>query len=262
MQRFDEDSVDLLIDNIGFCAANIIHPACGKDLAGRFHEELEENGRALGILRILLDGDAELFYADLLGNAQSRRRYLALCARERHRDPHGSCSRSGPFFDALAAQCPELAVEIAALSPATWDEDAEYEDDYCHARFFHRYVAGDAPPEELAAIVARFEVAVEGAPSARLDLCKALLAREQGAFDGAFEALLDERLAEIEREKKGRAEEELTVAIGTHVFVEGLGVLWVAARAGFKTRREYPLCPALARVPRRAPIPPDLFASI
>lgn len=262
MQRFDEGSIDQLIGNIEFCVANLVHPACSIDLAGQFYEELAENGRALAILRILIDADPELFYSDLIGNAQAMRHYLARCAREQYRDPCGACSRSEPFFDAVASRCPELAIEIAALSPKMWLEGAEYEDDYCYAHFFHRYVTGGVPTSELEAILTRFELATEGALCPRLDLCKAFVTLDQAAFDGAFSALLEERFAEIEREKKGRAEEELTVAIGTHIFVEGLAVLWVAEGAGFKTRREYPLCPALARIPRTAPVPEDLFESI
>lgn len=262
MQRFEEGSVDQLIDHIEFCVANLAHPGATVDLVGPFYEELADTGRALAILRILLDADQERFYSDLIGNAQARRHYLARCSKERYRDAHGACSRSEPFFDALAAQCLDLAIQIAGLSPPAWLEEAEYEDDFCYAHFFHRHVSGGATRSELASIVARFEAVLEGAPSARLSLCKAFLDVDQALFNAAFDAMIEERLAEIEREKRGRAEEELTAAICSHVFIEGLAMLWVAQRAGLATRREYPLCPALARVRRAAPVPEDLFDSL
>jgi hypothetical protein len=262
VKEINDKTPDVIADNIDFCMVNIEHPDCTLDLAGRFYEEMTTNLRAMAISYLLLHADTDAFYAELTISAQARRHYLTRCVKGRYSDFYGACSRWDPFFDALAARNAAIAHDIASLSPADWLDGAEYEDDYCYARFLHRYIANDATRVELQALLDRFESALEGAPSSRLALCKSLLARDQKAFDKAFEDLLADREAEIDEERSGIAAEEVCAALGTYLFVEGLGVLWVAENAGFKTLREYPLCPALARMRMMEPAPADAFPPV
>lgn len=262
MKELDESTPDLIVEEIDFCMANIEHPGCSLALAGRFYDEMSASLRAMAISYLLLDADTNAFYTELVISAQARRHYLARCAKGGYADFYGVCSRWDPLFDALAARAASIARDIASLSPADWLEGAEYEDDYCYARFLHRYIAGDAQRHELEAILARFEAALEGASSARLALCKALLDRNQAAFDAAFDELLTDRSIEVEEERTGRAVEDVCAAVCTYVFVEGLGLLWLAESAGLKTQREYPSCPALARLPMTEPWPADNFPPI
>jgi hypothetical protein len=262
MHQLDDNSPAVIADGVDFCMANIEHPECTVDLAGRFYEGITTHLRAMGISYLLLDGAADAFYAELTISAQARRHYLARCAKTGYSDFHNACSRWGAFFDALASHAGGLAADIARLSPADWLAGDEYEDDYCYARFLHFTIAGGAAPDELEAILVRFEAALEGAASPRLAVCRALLVRDQAAFDTAFDELLLERRAEIAEERAGIAEEDICAALGTYVFVEGLALLRIAEGAGLKTRREYPLCPALARVPLGAAPPADTFPPI
>ncbi len=262
MKEIDASSPSLIAEEIDFCMANIEHPECTLDVAGRFYEEMGTNLRAQAISCLLLDADTDAFYSELTISAQARRHYLARCVKSGYSDFYGACSRWDPFFDALATHNDALARDIASLSPKDWLDGAEYEDDYCYARFLHRYIADDSARDELEALIVRFEKALEGAPSARLAICKSLLARDQKAFDEAFEDLLTEREVEIEEERNGIAEEDVGAALRTYVFVEGLAILWVAERAGLKTLREYPLCPALSRVPMTGSPPVDEFPQV
>jgi hypothetical protein len=259
MKAFDDHSMAIVAGQVDFCMANIEHPDCTLDLAGRFYEEMSASQRGLAILYLLQHADTGGYCAELCISAQARLHYLARCAKAGYRDGYAACSRSEPFFDALAARHPALARDIAALSPQDWIEGAEYEDDHCYARFLHRWVIGGATRAELDALITRFEKALEGAPSARLSLCKSLLNRDQEAFDVAFMDLLQERNAEIELEKCGVAAEDTAAAACTYLFIEGLGILFVAEGAGLRTLREYPLCPALARLPADEPPPADPF---
>jgi hypothetical protein len=258
----DDDGPDLVADEIDFCMANIEHPGCTLALAGRFYEDLAAGLRAMAISYLLLHADSDGFHIELIISGHARRHYLARCAREGYSDFHRASSRAESFFDAVAAHDWDLARDIAALSPPEWLEGAEYEDDSCYARFLYRYLSSEVIPAELEALLVRFEVALEGASSARLDLCKALLGRTQKAFDAAFDELIMERQAEIEEERSGIAGEDVAAALRTHVFIEGLAILAIAERAGLQTGRDYPLCPALARLPMTEPRPADTFPPI
>ncbi len=266
MKEIDASTPYLIADEIDFCLVNIEHPECTLDVAGRFYDEMGTSFRAMAISYLLLDADSDAFYAELILSAQARRHYLARCARSGYSDFYGACSRWDPFFDALASKSRALAHDIASLSPGDWARPgAEYEDDYCYARFLHRFLADDVTRAELVALLGRFERALEGASSPRLDLCKALLEKEQKAFDEAFEALLTDRGIEVEEEAqraRGRRTSALRLLLYRYVFVEGLGILWVAENAGLLTRREYTFCPALARVAMTEPPPVDQFPRI
>ena len=104
----------------------------------------------------------------------------------------------------------------------------------------------------------RFEAALQGVPSGRLEVCRALRAEDRGAFEVAFESLV----ADWEQACAGmalRAEEEATVAAGTQVFVEGLACLRLAEHVGIRTALAFKGCPPLARGPRKRPPIEDPF---
>jgi hypothetical protein len=258
MKTIDQSSPAQVAAAVDFCMANI---EASPDLhfAGRFYEELGLNLRAMGIAYLLVYADPDAFYHELTLGGQARRHYLARCAKDGHADFYGATSRGDGFFDALAAKDLGLARDIGLLSPAAWRAKGEYEDDFCYVRFLQRFIAPDPDPAELAALLVQFERALDGAPSVRIDVCRALWSRDPAAWKKAFAALLDAREAEVAEERDGIAAEDLAAALRTHVFVEGLALLFIAEGLGLRTAREYPLCPALARVPRAEASPPDPF---
>ena len=172
-------------------------------------------------------------------------------------------SLSEPFFDALAANQWNLAVDIALLLSQSWQEEEEYEDDFCYAHFFHQYISfsSDSPPG-LSNILDQFENSLEGAASTRLNLCKSFLARDQRSFDEAFEELLDERISQIETERSSALGEEIAFQTEQYIFVEGLAILRMAERVGLAIQRDYVVCPGIARLPMKKAFPDDGYPKV
>jgi hypothetical protein len=190
-------------------------------------------------------------------SGHARRAYLRRCQRARYADYFIALSRSEAALDAAAAGAGELAQEIFSLSPPDWRPGDEYEDDYWYQRFVGVVLSG-APGDRRDLVLARFgAVAKDG--SARLAVCRALHRRSSADFDAAFMDLLQERQEEIASDA-GRAEEEVAVALGAKVFVEGVALVRLARRAGLETALEYPMCPALALADGPPPEPKDEFA--
>jgi hypothetical protein len=257
VQPYGDDTFEELVGNMDLMTGNFLAPECPLDDAGRFYQQYCDAARAHAILRILIDSDPEGFFADLIDGAQTRRHFLARCAKAGFRDVFASCGRCTSFFDALVAEDYDLAKEISDLSPDDVIAGEEYEEDFCYMRFLFLFAkCGNTAGAELDGILARFEKSLDGAWSSRLDVCRALRAADADAFALAFESLLLDRENEI-RDMRGRAEEEVPVALDSQLFVEGLALLRLADREGLATERQYPGCPAIARRHRRDRIEPD-----
>jgi hypothetical protein len=257
MLSFNEESFEVLAGEVAFCLANIRHPDATLQLAGPFYEDAAEALRGHAILRLLIDGDGDAFSNDLVMSAQARRAYLRRCAQANYADHFIALSRSGSLLDAVAGDDPALAAEISRLSPTAWRPGEEYEVDFCFQRLLALTLVG-APAEGVAGALEQYDKAAEGS-GARLRLCRVIHDRDAAAFDGAFRAVLAEREAE-NQDDKSLADERLAVALGTKVFVEGIAVLKIARRLGLPIAMEYPMCPALALLPREPAKPEDEFA--
>jgi hypothetical protein len=206
--------------------------------------------RALGSIVLLTRGDVSRFRVNLAAAAELRRDYLRAAARvplnEAGRE--FAAGRSAGLFDALAAGNAGSAREIAALAPASWRADCEYEDDHCWARLVGLAVAGGEAVAQAAPLLERFEAALRGADSARLAVARAFVHDDAAAFATAFEALLDERGREIDDAIEAGEMDDPVVLAGRRVFVEGLALLALAQARGWPTEREYLYCPSIARV--------------
>ncbi|WP_437585655.1 Imm49 family immunity protein [Sorangium sp. So ce1000] len=217
--------------------------------------ELSGKLRALAIMVLLVKADSDRFYHNLIRSGLVRETYLRRCRDEVFSGHHRVSGRIASLLDSIAAGEIPLARRIAALSPAEHRQGHEYEDDYCYAQVLHLWVADPARDEGIAPILDYFEAFLEGRTDPRLDCCRALWTREQKPFDEAFDALLAERVAETEAAIERGQEEEPSVVSQRYVSIEGLALLRLAEARGLSTRREYPLCPSLARVPMVMPFP-------
>ncbi len=253
MQRFDDDDLDEAREDVGFLVRNLLHSQCTLAHAGRYCEAIVEAQRSVALLELLLHADAAVFADELAVGAYARRHFLRRCAKSSFADHYTCASRADGLFAALAAGQLGLAREIGALSPAGPRANEEYEEDFWYARFLFAMLEPLAP----APVLKELERSLEGEGSARLDVCKALAARDPAALDEALEALLEVHAEDVANERLGPAQEEAGRAAATHVFVEGLALLQLAGHLGIETRAEYPFCPAIARVPRDRPAPAD-----
>ena len=163
--------------------------------------------------------------------------------------------RYGPLVDAVAAGDFESARRIAELSPDAL-QLGEYDDDYHYAQALHRLVQGDPPVDEVESIADDLETFLNGEPSARLDVVRALIRRDQDAFDRAFEDLIYDFEESVRKAKERAQLEEPTILAQRVVFVEGLAILKLAQMQRLETASEYPYCPSLARRPMQVPLKP------
>ena len=106
-------------------------------------------------------------------------------------------------------------------------------------------------------LIEQFEKVLDGQPSARLDVCRALLNRDQAAFDEAFDNLIHEHEAQIEADKARFQLEEPEVMSQRLIFVEGLAVLRLATLHGLKTESDYLFCPSIARLTEAVAVPEE-----
>jgi len=206
--------------------------------------------RRMGIAKLLMSGLPDEFFADLARSARAFLYFLEGCD-----DGAKVTSRAEPFFDAIACRDVDGAMRIARASRPAWQEGREYEDDFLYVWFLMQRFAVRAVAAELEAILARWELVLEGNRDVRLDLCRALLRGDQEAFDEALETLIAGRqreLAELLEAERCLPEDVPTTA---KVWVELLALLRLAEEAGLRTPLELPLAPSVARRVDRARLP-------
>lgn len=225
---------------------------------GRVSVELCGKLRALAIVALLTTGDSDKFLHDLIRSGRVRETYLARLSQAGYQtDHHLASGRFDGLIDAIASGDFELAHRIAWLSPRVWEPTREYEDDFCYAQILHRLVHGVQAASVYQPFLDRFDAALRGQPSPRLDVMRALVARSQPDFDAAFEALLQGRRDEIQANIARSQIEEPQIAAERSVFIEGLAVLRLAGIVGLTTQDDYLYCPSNARLPLREPVPSE-----
>jgi len=213
--------------------------------------------RTTGVAALLFDLDVDEFHHMLIRSGLTRV-YLLQNTSDDEKAASRYCriTRSNGLFDAVAAGQFETARRIVSLSPAKWNRRLEYEDDYCYIRFLHETV-WNAKPMVREEVLNRFADVVADDTVSRCDVCRALLDKDDEAFDGAFSNILDDWAAEIEFQSKSISRDEVEFAAAQHVFVEGLALLRIAEGEGIETLDEYPYCPHEARQPMQTPFPDD-----
>jgi hypothetical protein len=227
---------------------------------GQLGAELENFSnyfQGLAITHLLTDADLEQFKLYLTRSGYARRYFLSRSARDGNTgDPRLALGRTEAFLDAVAAGQMALAREIARLSGDLWNPDWEYEDDFCYFLFLHRIVGGlgSAGAEHLEEILARFKRALEGGKSLRLNVCRAILARDAEAFRTGLFALMEKRQEELFslRERLQQVEPQGCVCWArSFVSIEGFALMRLAEGAGIprlEPDAEPELCPAEGRI--------------
>lgn len=232
------------------------------DEAGHLYEGLVDAFEGLAIGKMLLEYDAELFRDRLVYAASARRQFYQVCLRDEATPLHRARSRTDALFCAITARADAYVRDLVRLSPPGWVPDGEYEDDYC----YHAIVSSEVDPDaadlpDIETLLGRFETALEGASSARIDVCRALAADDPAAFREAFADLLVERATWANELSVSRSDQPAFL-MSRHVFVEGLALLVIAEGRGWPMPDRYAYCPEPARLGPPTAAPDDLLADI
>jgi hypothetical protein len=214
--------------------------------------------QAVAICELLLDDEVDAFLHLMVRSARTR---LWLLRRAKGQvDYPGTImkpSNTRGLFAAVLSKDWMLAREIAELSPTVWDDQIEYENDHRYARFLHRRLAGDPVPVQRT-LLHEYARSLDGDEPPRFRLCRALLDADRAEARKAFADLLHERKAELEELAETQGGDELFTPLAS-IYVEGLAWLRLLEAAGLPTKKEYPLCPRLARPDTVPPYVPDGF---
>lgn len=213
------------------------------------------NHRLIGIGSLLLLCDTETFQSHLY---RSGRAFLALGAPMDGAWPV-ALSRAAPFFDALAAFDLEGARELAVHAPRSRRADSEYEEDFLYVRFLMDHCLLGHPEHEARQTLERFEAVLQGSEEPRLDVCQAMLAREEERFQEALQRMVSAQLRRYAHLcERGRLPQE-TWATEAKVCVEGLALGVLAKRVGLRMPDEHPGLPSVARCRQPPTAPPDAW---
>lgn len=214
--------------------------------------------RSIAIIALLSKGDPTLFAQNLIRSGRVRLAYLQRLRRERvENDHHRASARVDGLMDTVAASDLGLGRRIVVASRSSWLRGAEYEDDFCYAQLIHRLVLQEPDEAAANALIEQFEKVLDGQTSARLDVCRALLNRDQAAFNEAFDNLIREQESQIAADKARYQLEEPEVMSQRLIFVEGLAVLRLATLHGLKTEPDYLFCPSIARLTEAVAVPEE-----
>lgn len=200
------------------------------------------NYRVKGICSFFMEGLPRVLHSNLQKSGAAFLHFLTLA-----KDAEKITSKAAPFFDAIACKDFDIARQIGVYSRQTWNHEEEYEDDFLYVFFLIKKFFLDAEDKEGISIIKDFEAVLEGAHSARLDICKAFVDHDEQAFDQALNSLIMEH---EEYYRSGAERDEIIEeewATEGQLFIEGLSLVRLAERIGFWTQENYLFIPSLAR---------------
>jgi Immunity protein 49 len=223
--------------------------------------------QALAICKLLVQADVPVCKQHLLRSGYARRYYLRKSAEQGNtNDRFLALSRVEAIMDVLVAGDMQLAREIVGLSIRQWHSNWEYEDDYCYFAFIHGLIrdSGFIDSDEAVALLAQFHRALEGQPSVRLRLCRALRARDAADFRSAFERFITEYAAATDEKRASFTEYTSDAPQWPRLFVsiEALAWLDIAGWYGLSMPDQYRFCPQEARGLTTASSVDDVFGTL
>jgi hypothetical protein len=230
--------------------------------AGGHVEELSRLFQALGICHLLESLDVREFQQNLVRSGHARRYCLRTSDREHDTTTkYLALSRTEAFLDVLAAGDMALARSIAELSTQTWDRNREYEDDFCFY-FFLQQLTLQSAPDDGEHILRRFESALKGSSSPRLDVLQALHGKDSDKFESSLSKLLEEEQTRIDNQRAKVVDSKFLFWPRSFISIEGLALLQMAGLVGLSIEGEFPRCPQEARRPLAENDYHDLFAEL
>lgn len=224
--------------------------AKGESINPNCWAEVWQYYRAAAISILMADGDKKQFFQRLFTSASARKHYLTLVKDGQIKASHHyRASELNPYFDAVIAGEFSLANEIASLSPADWNEDYEFEDDFCYAQFLFALIRQQGQLEASdKAWLNRFEAALEGDDSQRLVWCQAICEQDSEAAVAAVLALHDEWKT-FYKEKNARLPmKDWGFLTEKALFMEGIALLTIMDGLKLPCEQDYPDMPNWARI--------------
>lgn len=235
---------------------------------GDVYKRLSEYFQALGICYILEFANVDKFQENLVLSGYARRFYLKKSYDYSNTtDRYLAISRSEAFLDSLAAGNLRLAREISSLSLIDWNPNWEYEDDFCFFQILYGLLReqNGLSENQTWKIIDRFEAALEGGQAVRLEVCKALIAKDSDRFILAMQELMDEKIQDNHIKREKMLEPNPSTCIfwpRSFISIEGLALLKIAEIIGMPIVEDFPLCPNIARLPTEEKLYSDFFEEI
>jgi hypothetical protein len=201
------------------------------------------NYRVAGICSLLLSASTDDFHRFLSKSSAA----FAWCTARRV--PSFTLVRAlPPLLDALCRGESSTAATIANHVGASWDSSSEYEEDFLYARFLcsHFLEPSDSKRDEY--IVSRYSLIVGDSEDPRLAVMNSFVQQDEVLFEQGLETLLAKRAARYQRLAAKESLPLWEVATEGCVSIEGLALVALAERKGFRTRADYLHVPAIARL--------------
>ncbi|MCY1042344.1 Imm49 family immunity protein [Corallococcus sp. bb12-1] len=208
--------------------------------------------RRMGIVELFLTGRPEGFIKNLAKSARAFSFYLEGTPEEAK-----ATSQAEPFFDAVACDDQQAAMTIARNSRATWNHQEEYEEDFLYARLLMDLFGVGAEKDHLHRLLSRYEQVLGNAEDSRLEMCRALIEKDQKLFDETLERMLGDHRRAAEKKLNAGQMSPNDAATVSHVWVELVALLRFAEQARMNLARNYPLAPSLIRRANPSWLPPE-----
>ena len=255
-----ESTKSEIMEHAGYLATDPPMSACGKVI-----ERFSELSQGYAICMLLGESDEEQFREHLRRSACANRYFRRKSAEQGNQDDrHLGLSRSEAFLDALAAGEMDLARDIARLSPTVWRSGWEYEDDFCYFRLLYAMLQQGTQfsPRDAEPLLERFEQILEGDPSPRWSICRAMADRDEMFLGESLRELLDEKAARDDARRPSIVGSNFLFWPQSFVSIEGLAILRLASLVGVSLTDPFPLCPEEARLPESIQPYDDIFVRL
>jgi hypothetical protein len=201
--------------------------------------------RVAAVSSLLLSASADDFHRHLRKSAMAFTWYTAS-----HATGISLARALPPILDALCTGDMGPATAIARqVGPHYWDSRSEYEEDFLYARFLCLHFLESSDTDEELRLVERYASLVGTSEEPRLTLIKAFVGADEHLFEQGLEQLLTERNARYQRLAAKEQVPLWELATVGAVSIEGLALVALAERVGFRTRSDYLHVPSLARLP-------------
>lgn len=242
--------LDPIRDNLkAQLAASIREASLGPSGPRAWHAYLRcsELHHLLGIAHLLADADVKAFRSELAESGRVRLAFLTTAGRAPEAIRQARSGHLFPVFDSLVAGQDELARDIARASRDGWAEGEEYEDDFRWAMIVHSLVrSGGRFGAVDRGLITRYEKALGTAFSARLSVAEAFADGDATRLAEAIGLLAGEWREEREVIDASTLVPGEKTLLEKHVFIEGLGLVAIAAMAGLAVEPPLPFMPDVA----------------